>query len=391
MIDGDDQDIQETSGSLIDIGASIGLARVEIDMQIATARAYPRRPKAIQSSILQLAILDDEAAKENMYALPRGGKPVTGPSVRFAEIVQQAWGNNRASSRIVEVNRVEKYVEAEGLFLDLETNVAKKVTHRRRIVDKRGVLFSDDMILVTGNAACSIAMRESILKTVPKSVWRAGYEAVVGAVKGDVKTLVERRDRAIKAFAAFGIKPEQVFAALGVAGEIEIGIDHLPTLFGMFSSIKNGEHTVEEIFDPRKARLEHETVKDALKDTPATQDSAPSLPSDGAEGKGGGEAADSQGSTQAQAAPQANAFPGDTAGQQGQAPDASATHAADMSEDAPVTLLDEAREQAHDGKAAFDQWFNRLKPGQIDELKPYMAELGKVARAVDKSKKGAGQ
>lgn len=250
----------------IDTSAMTALAGIEIDRQIATARRFPRMPSRIQKAIFDLATLDEEASKESMYALPRGGKPITGPSIRFAETVKQAFGNCRASSRVVEINRTDRYVESEGIFLDLETNVATKITHRRRIVDKRGRLFSDDMVLMTGNAACSIAMREAILKGVPKPIWRKGYEAVTKVVTGDVKTLVERRDRAVKAFAAYGVKPEQVYGVLGVAGEEDILMDHLPVLFGMFSAIKNGEHTVEEMFAPPKAL--HEPVKNPLDDKP---------------------------------------------------------------------------------------------------------------------------
>lgn len=265
IITADGEIIEETVPG-VDISTAVSLTRAEIDMQISTARAYPRRPKRVQDAILEMATLDEEAAKESMYALPRGGKPITGPSIRFAEAVKQAFSNCRASSRVTEINRVEKYVEAEGVFLDLETNVATKVTHRRRIVDKRGRLFPDDMILVTGNAACSVAMREAILKGVPKPIWRKGYEAVVSVVTGDVKTLADRRDRAIKAFAAYGVKPEQVYAAIAVEGEADIKLDHLPVLFGMYSAIKNGESTVEEMFAPKTAGITHQVVANPLAD-----------------------------------------------------------------------------------------------------------------------------
>jgi hypothetical protein len=44
-------------------------------------------------------------------------------------------------------------------------------TVRRRIFDSRGRLFNDDMITVTGNAACAIAKRNAILSGVPKSAF----------------------------------------------------------------------------------------------------------------------------------------------------------------------------------------------------------------------------
>lgn len=227
---------------------AIQLSRAEVDQKIATARAYPRQVTKVIQNIMTLATLDEETAEECSYALPRGKKPIVGPSARFAEIVYQNWGNCIVGARVVHVDRVEKYVEAEGIYHDLETNASKTARVRRRIVDSQGRLYSDDMIIVTGNAACSIASRNAILSGVPKAVWRKAYDAAEKVVKGDVKTLAERRENIFKAFAAFGVKPEQIFASLGIAGEDDITLEHIPTLTGMRSALKSGEATVEEMF-----------------------------------------------------------------------------------------------------------------------------------------------
>lgn len=227
---------------------AVSLARAEIDQQIATSRAMPRSIKRAVDNILTLATLDNETAEECVYALPRGGKPIKGPSVRLAEIVASQYGNCRVGARIVHVDRFEKYVEAEGAFHDLETNTATTARVRRRISDKRGRVLNDDMIIVTGNAACAIAKRNAVLGGVPKAVWRRAYKAVESVLAGDLKTLVERRAQAMKAFAAFGITPEQIFTALDVAGIDDIGLEHMTTLIGMHSALKNGEATVEEMF-----------------------------------------------------------------------------------------------------------------------------------------------
>lgn len=53
---------------------------------------------------------------------------------------------------------------AQGVFHDLERNVAITYEVRRRIVDKNGRRYKPDMIGVTANAACSIALRNAILR-----------------------------------------------------------------------------------------------------------------------------------------------------------------------------------------------------------------------------------
>src|SRR5215470_4225045 len=153
----------EQGGAVVQVGLVSTLAKAEIDSQVATARQYPRAMKSAAQNIMTLATVDEQTAGECMYALPRGNKPIRGPSIRFAEIVAQCWGNNRTSATTIEIDRVNKLVIAEGMFHDLETNHATKATVNRRISDKHGRIFNDDMIVVTGNAACAIARRNAIL------------------------------------------------------------------------------------------------------------------------------------------------------------------------------------------------------------------------------------
>ncbi|PSJ60798.1 hypothetical protein [Pseudaminobacter soli (ex Li et al. 2025)] len=250
---------------------AVQLQKAEIDQQITTAHAFPRSLKRVQSAIMSMATLDEESAEECMYALPRGGKPIKGPSVRFAEILKQAYGNCRAAARVVHVDRIEMFVEAEGVFHDLETNSATTTRVRRRISDRRGKVFNDDMIIVTGNAACAIAKRNAILDGIPKPLWRKAYETIQATITGDVTTLSENREKAFKALAAFGVKPEQVYQSLGIEGVEDISVDHIATLRGMYSALKNGEATVEEMFvGTVKPVSDHQKIADPLADEPVS-------------------------------------------------------------------------------------------------------------------------
>lgn len=235
-----------------DESMAVALSKAEIDQQIATARSYPRSIERAVKNILTLATLDEETAESCIYALPRGGKPIKGPSARFAEIVASQWGNCRVGARTVHVDKTEKFVEAEGVFHDLETNMARRALVRRRISDKHGRVLSDDMIIVTGNAAASIASRNAILAGVPRAVWRKAYERCEQVVAGSVETLAVTIEKTMKAFAAFGVTPERVCAAIEIGGIADIKIDHIPTLRGMYSALKNGEATVEEMFPEAK-------------------------------------------------------------------------------------------------------------------------------------------
>jgi hypothetical protein len=240
-----------------DIGTLAVLNKSEIDQQIATARHYPRSIVKFRNEALQLCTLDERTAAECIYSLPRRQwdpqegewivKTIEGPSARFSEIINYAWGNTRAGARIVAEE--EDFVVAQGLFYDLEKNTAISYEVRRSITGKRG-RYSADMIGVTANAASSIALRNAICKGIPKALWKQMYDSARAVVAGDVRTLVSRRDEAIKAFAIFGVNPEMIFQTLGVRGVQDVTIDHLVTLKGLLTAIQEGDTTPEQAFAP---------------------------------------------------------------------------------------------------------------------------------------------
>lgn len=283
----------DSSGSLVVVDSmSAVLERAQIDQQIATARRYPRSIATVMKRINQLVTLDEVSAEECMYALPRGGKPITGPSIRLAEIIAASWEHCHVGARPLDINRKDKTIEAEGIFWDIQTNVRTVKRVWRRISDKRGNIFADDMILVTSNAACSIALRNAILSGVPKAVWRKAYESAVAVVKGDAKTLSERKASIYKTFAAFGVKPEQIYLLLEIAGDEEITLDHIPTLVGTFQSLKSGEVTVEELFAAKKPAVtkvisnplsDHDPETGEIKTATTTAGDATSAPAASAE------------------------------------------------------------------------------------------------------------
>lgn len=232
----------------MDAGSSMVslLNRSEIDQQIATAHRFPRSVKRFRDEAMAMVTLNESVAGQCIYALPRDGKTIEGPSARFAEVIASAWGNSRAGARVID-DRGD-FVVAQGVFHDLERNVAITYEVQRRITDRQGRRFKTDMIGVTANAACSIALRNAILKGVPKAFWDDMYAEARKVVMGDVKTLANRRADAVALFQRFGVTVEQLCAKLEVAGVEDISLEHLVTLRGLVTAIKEGDTTVEEAF-----------------------------------------------------------------------------------------------------------------------------------------------
>jgi hypothetical protein len=222
--------------------------KAEIDVQIATAKAYPRNIHAFRQTALALATLDDRVAGDCFYRLPRGGKTLEGPSIRMAEIVASAWGNLRTVARIVSIDK-ERLV-AQATTHDLETNNAVTLEVHRRITDKSGRRFSEDMIAVTANAATSIAIRNAIFRVVPFAHVKPIIDQAKTVSLGKGKSFAEQREAALKHWRGQGITDERLCAALMIAGVEDLTLDDLLTLRGWYTAIKDGDTTLEECFPP---------------------------------------------------------------------------------------------------------------------------------------------
>lgn len=238
---------QAREGTLVaEEGMAAVLNRSEIEQQITTARRFPRSLKRFRDEAIQMVTLSESIAEQCVYALPRDGKTIEGPSARFAEVIASAWGNNRAGARVIDDKG--DFIVAQGVFHDLERNVAITYEVQRRITDKYGKRYKADMIGVTANAACSIALRNAVLKGVPKAFWEDMYVEARKVIMGDVKTLANRRAQAVAAFQRYGVTAEKICAKLEVAGIEDIGLEHLVLLRGMLTAIKEGDTTAEDAF-----------------------------------------------------------------------------------------------------------------------------------------------
>jgi hypothetical protein len=245
-----EQEVLQPMAQALDSHTVALLSKSEIDTQIATAKKYPRSITKLLNTARQLVTADAESADECIYALPRAGKIIEGPSVRFAEVMAYAWGNCRCGARVISEDA--EFVTAMGSFIDLEANVAIGYEVKRRITNKKGERFSADVIQQTSNAACSIALRNATLRGIPKAIWRKVYLEARQAVAGDIKTLDSRRAAMMKAFQLMGIKPEQVFAKLEVKGVEDITLDHMVLLRGIYNSIRENETSAQRAFAPEQ-------------------------------------------------------------------------------------------------------------------------------------------
>lgn len=223
----------------------------EIDVQISTAKRYPRSIAAFIRAAEAMVSVDVETAAGCFYSLKRkeqGGrsKPIEGPSIRMAEIVASCWGNLRCAARVVDVG--DRMITAEAVCWDLEKNVAVRQEVLRRITGRDGKRYGDDMVMVTGNAACSIALRNAVIRVVPQVFFKRLLGLAQKVVRGDSQPLSVRRERCIAHLTALGVELPRLLARIRRSGVEEITPDDLIELYGEFTAIRDGETTVEEAF-----------------------------------------------------------------------------------------------------------------------------------------------
>lgn len=226
--------------------------KAEIDIQITTARRFPRTISAFERFVRDIALISPTVAGSCYYTLPRKKKKISGPSIRFAEIVASAWGHIRTSAHIVGIG--DEYLTVVGTAHDVERNVAMSEPVMRRIVDSGGRRYNVDMIQVTARAACSIATRNAIFRVVPRALTEPLLEECKRVSLGQNRAIEENRAEAVKHWSRQGVSESEMCRFVGVAKVSDLGTDELTSLLGLWNAIGEGHTSIEA----ERRRIEQE-------------------------------------------------------------------------------------------------------------------------------------
>jgi hypothetical protein len=258
----EENEVQELE--VVPLSAIEATERAQVDIQIATARKFGRELSRVRKTMETYATLDEETASSCFYTLPArkggDGKALQGPSIRLAEIALASYQHVRAATRIISDDG--SFIVAQAVVHDLYNNVSVTRETRRRITNKSGQRYSDDMIANTANAACSIALRNATFTVVPRALITPVYEAARKLAVGDAKSLTQKRAQVVERFVQMGVRKELIPQAVGCSSVEDIDLAKLETLIGYGTSIKDGTATVEEIFSPKPDAPRPEFVKE---------------------------------------------------------------------------------------------------------------------------------
>jgi hypothetical protein len=239
--------------------------KAAIDVQIATAKAYPRNIQRARKNAIDIVTLDQQTAESCTYSVPRGGKAITGKSVHLAKILAQTWCNLRIEAKVVDISATE--ITSEAVCFDLETNIAIKTQVKKSILDKYGKRYKQDLIMVTGNATNSIALRNAVLSVIPRPIVDSVYAAAMNVLTGDISDDDKRKKKARQVvdrlMGTFNVTEEEVLSAIGKASIDFVDADDIATLIGIGTALKDGDTTVDSAFRRNK-------TTDNVNQTPST-------------------------------------------------------------------------------------------------------------------------
>ena len=238
--------IEGSTLQVVDVSALESITRGEVDMQVATAKRFPRSLSKFKKDALSQATVDKETAASCRYVIVKGGQSIEGASIRLAEIAAVAWGNLRIATRITDEG--SEYITAEGVCWDMEKNVHIGVTERRRITTKSGKRYGADMIQTTGKAAATIARRNAILAVIPRAHINTILAECVKVGAGDAKTLGARVAQWLDWLKGRGVDRAAVLTYFEAKATEDLGLDELATIQGLIQGAKETDTSLVDVF-----------------------------------------------------------------------------------------------------------------------------------------------
>lgn len=238
--------IQQNS-SMVEVAGT--RAEHEVQAAFVIAQKFPRNQLECYSSIID-ACKRPFLAEQAMYAYPRGGTLVTGPSIRLAEAMAQCW--KHLNYGIEEISQANGVSVAKAFCIDLQNNNHSTKTfyvkHERH--SKKGITKLTDpreiYELVANQGARRL--RACILAILPGDVTEAAVEQCKKTLQSSEIPMADRIKAMVLRFDDLGVKVEHLEKRLGHKLDAIIPTE-LVTLTSVYKSLKDGMAVREDFFD----------------------------------------------------------------------------------------------------------------------------------------------
>lgn len=243
----------------------------EVKAAIFMAKQFPRDQQLAFNRIME-ACQRKKLAEEAEYEFPRGGQKVTGPSVRLAEVLAQAWGN--IDYGLIELEQKNGESQIMAYAWDMETNTRRQVTYAVKHERKaRGNITKlddpRDVYELVANMGAR-RMRACILGVIPGDIVDAALERCRKTlVDGYKEPLADRIRKALQQFdEKYGVKKDMIEKYMGCDSDSFTENDYL-RLGNVWRSLNDGMAKREDYFD---FKTSSDFQSEAEKEFKATQE-----------------------------------------------------------------------------------------------------------------------
>jgi len=221
-----------------------------VDIQVSTAKKFPRNIEKVSRDILSIVSSDRRIARECFYAIKKDDKIIHGGTIRLAEIVAHNMGNLRIQAKII--SKGKDTVVLEGIAWDLEKNIAYSSQVEKSIKYKDGNRYTDAMITLVTNAGLSIAIRNVIFKVFPTAMLNSLEDKIKESFFKKEKDKKEVIDKSIAFLKKKGIAENTILSFFKKPSFDKFTTDDVFDLQGICMGIEFGDFTAKEVFNNSK-------------------------------------------------------------------------------------------------------------------------------------------
>lgn len=252
--------------------SAAALAKAEVEARFVVAINRPRDMDDVRVRLLKECDRPGFAAVAR-YSVPRAGRRIEGPSIRFAEAVARLMGNLDIRQPVIFEDDEKRIMRVT--VTDLETNATysldiavTKTLERRELrrdqealdtrVNSSGqmvyiVRATDEDLAQKQAASLSKAIRNLVLRLAPGDIVEECMNAVVATQnRADRADPDAARKRLIDSFVVLGAKPAQLREYVGHEFDA-LNENELVELRGLYAAIRDGQITMAQAIEERRA------------------------------------------------------------------------------------------------------------------------------------------
>ena len=248
-----------------------------IQGQIMLAKMFPRDMAEVTRKV-EAACSRKQLASHALYQYARGGTDISGPSIRLAEALINAYGNAKSGFEVIDSN--PDFSRVRAYAYDMETNTIQErtfdVEHVRQTKAGRTKLTDPRDIYETIANNASRRERACILALIPGDLVEFAVNTCRQVLEKNVNITPKRIEDLVQSFSKYGVSKVMIEARIQ-RHVTAITATQFIDLMNIGTSLRDGVAKVEDFFDKEAKPLGGESApveKPAQQTEKATQKKA---------------------------------------------------------------------------------------------------------------------